>query len=144
MDHQALELRLARIEEHLAKLGEQLAKLDGKTVRAWEMHDVRTLKAEQQIESLDERLTGLRSLHAKLTEGASLDTVALEMRVLNIEARLQDVPALEKIAFAAYEKNHPEAQAAVREIDDAVETARCQIFFSNLPSVQEHRRQSKS
>ena len=72
-----------------------------------------------------------------------MDTAALEVRALETEARLKDIPALEK-SLSLPMKTHPEAQAAPREMDDAVETARSQIFFSNLPSVKDYRRQSKS
>lgn len=56
MDNRNLEERLTRLEERLATIDNRLSSLDHRTIRAWEMHDVRVLKVELQVRNIEARV----------------------------------------------------------------------------------------
>lgn len=102
-------------------------------------------------QALEQRLTELENRHAYLERrfiealrSDGLRIVELETKVQSLEGRLKDLDQVEKVAFAAYEKTHPDAQAKLQQMNETVETARGQIYFSNLPTVKDHERRSKS
>jgi hypothetical protein len=96
------------------------------------------------INELAARLTELEARHnflqGKFSASVKTDNfriTELEVQVEELESRLEDLAYIEKIAFAAYGKTHPEAQANLAEADDAIEAARGKIFFDSLPTIQE-------
>jgi hypothetical protein len=104
----------------------------------------RLARIEGFLARLDARLTKLDRRTVRAWEIQDIGILKIDLRLEEVEARLEEFPEVERIAQQAYLKTHPGAQAGLHEVTDAVETARGQIFFSNLPSVKEYRRQSKS
>jgi hypothetical protein len=101
--------------------------------------------------ALEERLTRIEKMLAKLDhtglrsfEILSVRDLKLELRVDRIEARISEFAQTEQLAEEAYLKTHPEAHAGVEAMKDAIDEARNDIFFSSLPTVQDHRRESKT
>ncbi len=106
--------------------------------------DQRLARIEEYLAKLDERLTKLDRRTVRAWEMQDIGILKIDLRLEDVEARLKEFPEIERIAQEAYLKTHPDAQAGLHEVIDAVETARSQIFISKIPSVEEYRRLSKS
>ena len=104
----------------------------------------RLARIEEYLAKLDERLTKLDRRTVRAWEMQDIGILKIDLRLEEVEARLKEFAEVERIAQEAYLKTHPDAQARLHEVTDAVERARSQIFISNLPSVEEYRRVSKS
>jgi chromosome segregation ATPase len=105
------------------------------------------------IESLEARLAKLEKEHATLharfvaalrTEGAhARELTALEIKVQSLEARLKDLDQVEAAAYAAYGKTHEATKTGFDAMNEAIETARDDIHFSSLPTVQDYYKRHK-
>jgi hypothetical protein len=104
----------------------------------------RLARIEEHLAKLDERLTKLDRRTVRAWEMLDIGILKIDLRLEEVEVRLKEFPEVERIAQEAYLKTHPDAQAGLQEVSDAVETVRGQIFFSNLPTVKDYRHQSKS
>ena len=131
MDNQNLEERLTRLEGRLAKIADRLSYLDDPAL-------------EQRLTRIEEMLTKLDYRVLRSYEILDVRALKVELRIDDIDARIKDFIEVERLAYEAYLKSHPDAQSGVEEMNEAVETARRRIFFSKLPTVEDHDRRSKS
>ncbi len=98
--------------------------------------------------ALEERLTRIEEMLAKLDyrvlrthEILDVADLKIDLRVRRIEAAIGNFAEVEWLAEKAYIKTHPEAHAEVEAIRDTLDNA---AFFETLPTVIDHRRDSKS
>jgi hypothetical protein len=99
----------------------------------------RLARSEAQVVDLNKKLEELSYRNLRALEDHLVMIFKVELRLEEVEAKLSDFREVERIAQEAYFKTHPEALTIIREVDDAVDTARRQHYFSTLPTIKDQK-----